>query len=407
MKQRAHGEAMREGERMIRVFAAIALVLGLLLGPSAGWAADKLKIGFISSFSTPTSTVGPDVYDGFTLALQESGGKLGGREVELVKGDDQFKPDVAVQLARKMLDEDKVQLITGIVPSNNMIAVAHTVLPRKVFILSTNSGPSQLAGAECNPYFFAASFQNDTTPEAMGLYLSKQGVKNVYLMGANYAAGKDMLAGFKRGFKGKIVGEVYTPLPQFDFAAELAEIRAAKPDAVFFFYNAGAASINFVKQFAEAGLKGKIPLYATNFSLDERTLPAMGDAALSVELSTFWSADLDNAANKAFVKHFVEQYKRRPTLFSADGYDSARLLDAALKVVDGQIERKDDFRKAMETVKFDSVRGNFAFSANHFPIETFYLAEVKRDAAGNLYNALKGTIVKDLADPYVGECKMK
>ncbi|MDB5407567.1 MAG: transporter substrate-binding protein, partial [Rhodospirillales bacterium] len=256
---------------MSRVGAAIALVLGVALGSSAGWAADKLKVGFISSFSTPTSTVGPDVYDGFTLALQETGGKLGGREVELVKGDDQFKPDVAVQLARKMLDEDKVQLITGIVPSNNMIAVAHTVLPRKVFILSTNAGPSQLAGPECNPYFFAAAFQNDTTPQAMGVYLSKQGVKNVYLMGANYAAGKDMLAGFKRGFTGTIVGEVYTPLPQFDFAAELAEIRAAKPDGVFFFYNAGAASINFVKQFAEAGLKDKIPLYATNFSLDEQT----------------------------------------------------------------------------------------------------------------------------------------
>jgi branched-chain amino acid transport system substrate-binding protein len=392
---------------MNKISLTIALVLGLLLATPAGWAADKLKIGFISSFSTPTSTVGPDVYDGFTLALQESGGKLGGREVELVKGDDQFKPDVAVQLARKMMDEDKVQLITGIVPSNNMIAVAHTVLPRKLFILSTNSGPSQFAGAECNPNFFVASFQNDTTPMAMGTYLSKKGVKRVYLMGANYAAGKDMLAGFKRTFKGEIVGEVYTPLPQFDFAAELAEIRAAKPDAVFFFYNAGAASINFVKQFAEAGLKDTIPLYATNFSLDEQTLPAMGDAALGVELSTFWSADLDNAANKAFVQHFIAQYQRRPTVFSADGYDSARLLDAALKAVDGQIERADDFRKALEAAKFDSVRGKFAFSTNHFPIESFYLAEVKRDAAGNLYNSLKGTIVEDMPDPYVAECKMK
>jgi len=391
---------------MIRVSVAIAVALGLLLGASAGRAADKLRIGFISSFSTPTSTVGPDVYDGFTLALLETGGKLGGREVDLVKGDDQFKPDVAVQLARKMLDEDKVQLVTGIVPSNNMLAVAKTVLPRKIFILSTNSGPSQLAGAECNPYFFAASFQNDTTPQAMGVYLSRQGVKNVYLMGANYAAGKDMLAGFKRGFTGTIVGEVYTPLPQFDFAAELAEIRAAKPDAVFFFYNAGAASINFVKQFAEAGLKGQIPLYATNFSLDEQTLPAMGDAALGVEISTFWSADLENEANKAFVAHFVAQYKRRPTIFSADGYDSARLLDAALKTVDGQIERSADFRKAMEAAKFDSVRGKFAFAANHFPIQSFYLAEVKRDPAGALYNALKSTIVEDQADSYVGECKM-
>jgi branched-chain amino acid transport system substrate-binding protein len=389
---------------MIRIFPAIA---ALLLTASSGWAADKLKIGFISSFSTPTSTVGPDVYDGFTLALQETGGKLGGREVDLVKGDDQFKPDVAVQLARKMLDEDKVQLITGIVPSNNMLAVAHTVLPRKVFILSTNSGPSQLAGTECSPYFFVASFQNDTAPLAMGLYLNKQGVKNVYLMAANYAAGKDMLAGFKRSFTGNIVGEVYTPLPQFDFAAELAEIRAAKPDAVFFFYNAGAASINFVKQFAEAGLKDTIPLYAMNFSIDEQTLPAMGDAAIGVEVSTFWSADLDNAANKAFVAHFVATYHRRPTIFSADGYDSARLLDAALGTVDGKIERADDFRKAMETVKFASVRGKFAFAANHFPVQDFYVAKVQRDSTGTLYNALKGMIVEDLADPYVGECKMK
>ena len=393
---------------MIRVSLAITALLALMVGSSsAGWAADPLKIGFISSFSTPTSTVGPDVYDGFTLALQELNNKLGGRDVDLVKGDDQFKPDVAVQLARKMIDEDKVKLITGIVPSNNMLAVAHTALPRKVFILSTNAGPSQLAGKECSPYYFAASFQNDTTPEAMGLYLTKQGVKNVFLMAANYAAGKDMLAGFKRGFKGHIVDEVYTPLPQFDFAAELAQIRAAKPDAVFFFYNAGAASINFVKQFAESGLKDKIPLYATNFSLDERTLPGMGDAALGIELSTFWSADLDNAANKAFVAHFIETYHRRPTLFAADGYDSARLLDAALKTVGGQIEQADAFRKAMETVKFDSVRGTFAFAANHYPVQNYYLAEVTRDKSGDLYNAFKGPIVEKLLDPYVDECKMK
>jgi branched-chain amino acid transport system substrate-binding protein len=392
---------------MIKVSAAAALVLGLVLGSSDGHAADKLKIGFISSFSTPTSTVGPDVYDGFTLALQETGGKLGGREIDLIKGDDQFKPDVAVQLARKMLDEDKVQLVTGIVPSNNMLAVARTVLPRKVFLLSTNAGPSQLAGAECNPYFFAASFQNDTAPMAMGIYLSKQGVKNVYLMAANYAAGKDMLAGFKRGFTGNIVGEVYTPLPQFDFAAELAEIRAAKPDAVFFFYNSGAASINFVKQFGEAGLKDKIPLYATNFSLDEQTLPAMGDAALGVEVSTFWSADLDNPTNKAFVEHFIATYHRRPTVFAADGYDSARLLDAALKSVDGQIERSEEFRKAMEAAKFPSVRGKFAFASNHFPVQSFHLAQVKRDSAGALYNGFKATIVEDMQDPYVGECKMR
>ena len=390
-----------------RTGSSIAILMALaLLGPAAR-AQDKLKIGFISTLSSPASSVGPELRDGFRLAIKDLDGKLGGRDVDLVIGDDQMKPDVGVQLAHKMMDEDKVQLITGVVLSNITLAVAHAVLPRKTFMLSLNAGPSQLAGPECNPYFFAVSYQNDQPSEGMGLYLDKKAIETASLIAANYAAGRDFLSGFKRTFKGKIVSETYTPLDQFDFAAELAEIRAANPEAVFFFYTSGAPSINLVKQFAEAGLKGKIALYGLNFSLDEQTLPGMGDAAVGVEDATLWNADLDNPQNRTFVAHFKAAYNRMPSIFASFAYDGAHLLDSALHAVDGHIERQDEFRKAMEAAKFASVRGAFRFGNNHFPIQNVYLAQIERDSSGTLYNAYRSLIVADLADSYAGQCKMR
>jgi branched-chain amino acid transport system substrate-binding protein len=386
-----------------RLFPAIA-ALAFAASPVA--AAEPLKIGLITTLSSPAATAGPEMLDGFKLGIKDSGDGLGGRKIELIVGDDQLKPDVAVNIARKMLDEDRVQLIAGIIPSNVLLAVAHTVLPRKIPLLSLNAGASQLAGAECSPYFFNLSYQNDQAAEAMALYMQKKGIKNAYLVAANYAAGRDMTSGFKRVFKGDIVGETYTPLNQFDFVAEMAEIRAAKPDSVFFFEQSGAPVINFVKQFAEAGLKGKIPLYGVSFVLDESSLPGMGDAATGIKSAGYWSPSLDFPASREFVAHFTAEYHRRPSIFAAVAYDGARLIDAALRQVGGDIEKRDDFLKALAAANFASVRGTFRFNTNHYPIQSFYLSEVERDASGAIVDAYRENIVDAYADSYVGQCKM-
>lgn len=383
---------------------AVAAVAAALTGTAHAEA--PLKIAFLSTLSSPTSTAGPDMLDAFKLGLGEFGGRLGGRTVDLIVADDEMKPDVGVEKARKMLDEDRVQIVTGVVLSNVALAVAHVVLPHKTFMVSLNAGPSALAGAGCSPYFFAVSYQADTIAEGMAAYLEKKGVKSVSIIAPNYTAGRDMLTGFKRVYKSKIASETYTPLEQFDFAAELAEIRAAGPEATFFFYTSGAPSINFVKQYAEAGLKQTTPLYGVSFSLDELTLPGMGDAALGVKSSTFWTADMDNPANRAFVQHFIATYHRRPSIFAALSYDGVHVLDAAIHAVDGHVENADAFRHALETAKFDSVRGRFRFNTNHFPIQDTYLAEVRRNTDGALVNAYADEIDKDHADAYATQCRM-
>ncbi len=383
-----------------------AAAIAVAFAPSLA-AADKIKIGFISSLSNPSLAAGPELLDGFRLGLDDSGGKLGGQDIDLIVNDDQGKPDVGVQVARKLLDEDKVQIITGIVPSNIMLAVAHAVLPRKIFVVSVQAGPSQFAGAECNPYFFAASDETDTASEGIGLVLNKKGTKSVSLIVANYAAGRDIVTGLKRTYKGTIASETYTPLGQLDYAAELAEARDAHPGALFFFQQSGNASINFVKQYAEAGLQGKVPLYSVATILDEETLPGMGPAAIGVQSGGFWSADLDNAANQAFVAHFTAKYHRRPSVFAVFAYDGARLIDSAIRAVDGHVEHADAFRAALKAAKFPSVRGSFSFNRNQFPVQNIYLLEVTRDAKGAPINTVKETIAPNYPDAYVGDCKMQ
>jgi branched-chain amino acid transport system substrate-binding protein len=382
----------------------MALSAALFLVPTQGRSADKVKVGFISSLSNPSLAAGPELLDGFKLGIKDAHAE---DRIDLIVNDDQGKPDIGVQLARKMMDEDKVQIITGIVPSNIMLAVAHAVLPKKVFIVSVQAGPSQLAGEECSPYFFAASDETDTASDALGLHLNKAGIKKLYVVAANYAAGRDLTTGLKRSFKGSLVGETYTPLGQLDYAAELAELRSANPDAAFFFEQAGNASINFVKQYAEAGLQGKVPLYGVSTVIDEETLPGMGDAAVGLKSAGFWGANLDNPANKAFVAHYEAEHHRRPSVFTVFAYDGARLIDSAIRAVDGHVERTEEFRAALAAAKFDSVRGKFRFNTNQFPIQSVYLLEVKRGAQGALLNDVTETMAADYPDAYVGQCKMK
>lgn len=389
----------------ICLIAAAAALLVSSAASAQAPAKTPIKIGFISTFSGPTGQLGKELLDGFKLGIKSVGGTLGGRPVEIVQGDDEAKPDVGRQLADKMVESDRVQLITGINFSNVMLAVARPVLQSGAFIFSINAGPSQYAGRQCNAHFFNASFQNDTLPEAMGLYLQAQGVKSAYLMAPNYPAGKDFLAGFKRTFKGNIVGEVYTAFGQLDYAAEIAQLRAAKPQVVFFFYP-GGMGINFVKQYAQAGLKDQIKLYGPSFSLDQTVLPGMGDAALGAYASAFWTEDFDNPVSKKFVADFEAAYGRVPSPNAANAYDGARLLDAALTSIGGKIEDKAAFQKALENVKFASVRGHFKFNTNHYPIQDSYLSEIVKDAKGRPSMKRLELIKANQANSYVSQCHM-
>lgn len=387
----------------IKTAALLGLSLSALAFAMPASAADKVKIGFISTFSGPQGVLGRELLDGFNLGLKQAGGKLGGIETEIVQGDDQAKPDVGVQLAEKMIERDKVDVVTGINFSNVMLAVAKPVLENKTILLSINAGPSQLAGAGCSPYYFNVAFQNDNVPEAMGQYLTQKGVKSVYLLAPNYPAGKDMLAGFKRFYKGNIAGEVYTQFNQPDYAAELAAIRAAKPEAVFYFYP-GGMGVNFLKQFAQAGLKSDIPLYGPSFSLDQTVLPAVGDAALGTFSTAFWSEKTENAANKAFVEAFEAAYGRIPSPAAATGYDGARLLDKAIAGAGGKVKDRAALAKAIKDAKFESVRGAFRFNRNHYPIQDYALYEVVKDDKGRLVNAYRAPVLTNHEDAYVKEC---
>lgn len=369
--------------------------------------AAALKIGLVTTLSGPSAGLGREIVDGFNLGVKHSGGRLGGLATEVITGDDQFKPDVGKATAERMVQRDRVDIVSGVVFSNIMLAMADTVLKdrRGVFFINCNAGPSELAGRDCHPNFFSVSWQNDNTHEAMGQHMTTAGIKRAYILAPNYPAGKDALAGFKRFFKGEIVNEVYTQLGQTDYAAEIAALRAARPEATYFFYP-GGMGIAFVRQYAAAGLVQSVPLFGPSFSLDQTILPGIGDAALGLYASTFWSEKLENAANVKFVTDFEAAHNRIPSPYAAQAYDAATLIDAALKQAGG-IGDKDKFRNAMRAASFNSVRGPFKFNRNHFPVQNYYLTQIQKDAKGRLVNDLRGIIFSSHADAYVGQCRMK
>ena len=388
---------------ILRSVALTALAAGLIGGSAL--AAEPVKIGMVTTLSTKAGYLGEDIRDGFKLALEQGGGKLGGIPVELLVDDDGRKPEKGKQIADRFIKRDGVKLMTGIVFSNVAMAVVPKVVRKGVFYISPNAGPSKLAGKGCHENYFNVAWQNDNLHEAMGQYVSDEGFKDVYLLAPNYPAGKDALAGFKRFYRGKVAGEVYTRLGQSDYAAELANLRAAKPDAVFFFLP-GGMGINFLKQYAQAGLNKKIPVFGPAFSFDERLLKAVGAAALGVRNASQWTHDLDNPENKAFVAAFRKAYGRTPTLYASQGYDTAHLIGSALKAVDGDLSRTDAFRKALEKADFASVRGSFRFGSNHHPIQDIYVREVVKGADGSITNKTLGKVFSDHADAYAAECRM-
>ena len=368
-------------------------------------AADAVKIGMITTLTTKAGYLGEEIRDGFRLAMDQGGGKLGGVEIELLVEDDGRKPERGKQIAERYIKRENIKIITGIVFSNVAMAVVPKVVRSDVFYISPNAGPSKLAGSGCHENYFNVAWQNDNLHEVTGKFVTDNGYTNVYMLAPNYPAGKDSLAGFKRYYKGKVAGEVYTKLGQSDYAAELASLRAAKPDAVFFFLP-GGMGINFLKQYSQAGLSGDIPVFGPAFSFDERLLKAVGDAAVGVHNGSQWNRDLENAANSAFVAAFHAAHNRYPTLYASQGYDAARLIGSALAAVGGKLDDANAFRTALRQAKFDSVRGAFRFGPNQHPIQNLYVREVIKDADGNYTNRTVKQVFTDHADAYAKECKM-
>jgi branched-chain amino acid transport system substrate-binding protein len=380
-------------------------VLALFTGAAS--AQKPVKIGFVSTFSGPTAVIGNDMRNSFELALDHLGRKIGGAPVEVIYEDDQQKPEVGKQKTEKLIESDKVDFIVGYIWSNVLLASLKPAVDAKTFLISANAGPSQLAGELCSPYVFSTSWQNDQTPQAMGHYMNKKGVKTAFLIGPNYAAGKDMLAGVAFTFKGQVIGQELTKWPdQLDFSVELSKARAAKPDAIFVFYP-GAAGIQFLTQYSQAGLKGQIPLY-TAFTIDETTLPRQGELALGVPGAQEWVNDLPNEQNKKFVADYIKKHPgARPSFYGAQSYDAANLINAGLLATKGNLGDKEALRKAMEKADFKSVRGNFKFGPNHVPIQNFYLQEVVKDGEGKLVLKTVETIIENDQDRFHDKCPMK
>ncbi len=389
----------------IRAIAFAGAATSALLATIPAQAQAPLKIGFVTSLSGPEGVIGRDLLDAFNLALKDGGNTMGGRPVQVVTGDDQVKPDVGRQVVDKMLDSDKVDILTGINFSNVLLAVVKPIMDSGKFYISPNAGPSQLAGKQCNAHLFSVGFQNDNNFEGLGKYLKEKGLKKIYFLAPNYPAGKDMLTGFKRYFGEPMQSEVFTAMGQLDYSAEIAQLRAAKPDAVVMFYP-GGMGINFVKQYAQAGLMSQIPLYTGPGTVDQTTLGAIGDAAVGMYTGAMWSEFLDNAASKKFAADFEAAYNRIPSQYAAQAYDTGHILQSAVDAVGGKIDDKAAFRKALENVKFDSVRGHFKFNTNHFPIQDYYLVQVEKDSKGRLVSSLREKIMSDLADAYSGDCAM-
>jgi branched-chain amino acid transport system substrate-binding protein len=384
---------------------ALALALATCWGLQSARAAEPLKIGFMTTLSGPAASVGKHMQDGFNLYLKMHDDKLGGRDVQLITVDDELKPDVAVGKAQALIQRDKVDLVTGIIFSNILAAILKPVTDSNTFLISANAGPSIFAGEGCNPFFFNVSWQNDTVPEAMGKYLQEKGLKQVAIITPNYQAGKDMVAGFKRYYKGEIIDEIYTQLNQMDFSAELARIAAAKPEALFTFMP-GGMGVALVKQYSQAGLSGSVPFYSV-FVVDETTLPATKESALGLLSTIQYAPTLNNEANRIFVAAFEKEYGYVPSYYASQAYDAAQLIDSGLTKTDGSTDDKLALRRALEAADFKSVRGDFRFNVNHFPIQDYYLVKAAKRADGAFVTEVVEKVLDDHSDSYASKCTMK
>ena len=382
------------------------LAIAALVSAAPAAAQQKVKIGFITTLSGPQGVIGEYMKNSVELALDHLGRKMGGLDVEVFYGDDQVKPDVGRQVAEEMLKKQQVDFVAGIIWSNVMLAVAPTVTDAGKIMVGTNAGPHELAGKQCSELFFTTSWQNDDTPEAMGKVMQDQGITDVYLMAPNYAAGKDMLNGFKRSYKGRVVDEVYTRLGQTDYQAELSQLRSKNPKAVFVFYP-GGMGISFLRQYSEAGLRGQFPLYSV-YTVDEISISALKHAALGQYETRYWSPDLKNAANQKYVSDYRKKFGKMPVFYGAQSYDGILLIDSAVRAVKGNLANTKGMIAAMKKADFTSTRGKFSYNTNHFPIQNFYLLKTVTGPAGqDPVMEIQKTVFTNHKDSYSKECGMK
>ena len=383
--------------------AAIATALAFA---APAQAQQKVKIGFISTMSGPPAIIGKHMKDSVEVALDQLGRKMGGMEVEMFYGDDQFKPEVGVQLAEEMLKKNQVDFMAGIIWSNVMMAVVPVVTGAGKIMVGANAGAAPLAGSQCNELYFSASWNNDQSPEAMGKYLQDKGINDLYVLAPNYQAGKDMVAGLKRYYKGRIVEEVYTKFQQQDYQAEITQLRAKNPKAVFAFYP-GGMGIQFVKQYTQAGLRDQIPLY-TVFTVDETTLPALKEAAIGQYEARFWSPDLDVPASKKYVADFEKKFGYTPSFYGAQSYDAIMLIDSAVRGTKGNLKDTKALVTEMRKANYNSVRGKYKFNVNQHPIQDFYLLQaVKANNKDGVAMKIVQKAFDDHKDAYYQDCKMK
>lgn len=381
--------------------AAAALLLGTAMSPAL--AQEKIKLGVIVTLSGPGAALGQQVRDGFALAVKDLGGKMGGRDVEVIAVDDELKPDVAVTKVKGLLERDKVDFVVGPIFSNILQAIHRPVTESKVFLISPNAGPSTFAGKDCNPFFYVTSYQNDQVHEILGKVAQDRGYKRMYLMVPNYQAGKDSVAGFKLDYKGEIVEESYMPLNTLDFQPELSKISSQKPDALFTFMP-GGLGVNLVKQYKQAGLADNIPVLSA-FTVDESTLPAQQDAAVGMFGGANWAPNLDNPQNKKFVASYEAAYNGVLGTYAFQAYDAAMLIDSAVKGVKGDLSNKDAVAAALKKADFTSLRGSFKFNTNGYPIQDFYLTKVAKRPDGKFQTEIVQKVFENYGDRYAKDCK--
>jgi len=388
----------------MKTFVLLAAA-AVILGGTGAQGQEKLKIGIIATLSGPPAVLGQQLRNGFNLAVKNLNGKLGGRDVEVIVADDELKPDLAVNKVKTLVERDKVDFVVGPIFSNILAAIMKPVTDGGAILISPNAGTSNFAGKECNPNFFVTSYQNDQVFAVSGKHAQDTGIKKVFLMAPNYQAGKDALAGFKAFFKGEIADEVYVPLNQLDFSAELAKIAAAKPNAVYVFLP-GGMGVNFVKQFRQAGLADNIT-FLSAFTVDESTLPAQQDAALGFFGGANWAPDLDKPQNKSFVAAYEKEFGAVPATYAFQAYDAALLIDSAVRQVQGNVANREALRAAMMKAEFNSLRGGFKFNANHYPIQDFYLVKVAKRPDGKFETQIVKKVFENYADPHAKDCAMK
>ncbi|WP_407159506.1 ABC transporter substrate-binding protein [Bradyrhizobium sp. STM 3557] len=390
---------MRTSSKLV----GLALLAGIAATPAL--AADKIKIGVIVTLSGPAAALGQQVRDGFNLAVKDLGGKMGGKEVEVVIADDELKPDAAITKVKGLLERDKVDFVVGPIFSNMLQAIHRPVTESKTFLISPNAGPSSYAGKECNPFFYVTSYQNDQVHEILGKVAQDRGYKRVYLLVPNYQAGRDSVAGFKLDYKGEIVEESYVPLNTLDFQPELSKIASQKPDAVFTFMP-GGMGVNLVKQYRQAGLADSIPVLSA-FTVDESTLPAQQDAAVGMFGGADWAPNLDNPASKKFVTGYEAAYNSVPGTYAMQAYDAALLIDSAVKSVGGDLANKDAVAAALKKADFTSLRGSFKFNTNGYPIQDFYLTKVAKRPDGKFQTEIVQKVFENYGDRYAKDCAAK